>query len=91
MLAGRNDVLYREVTQSGTPIDTKSIFSLDGWTSPPTMDNQNEDPMISATYHLFDGSPCIDTGTTTEAPGDDFESDGRPSGDGVDIGPDEKH
>jgi len=90
-LANRNDVLYREITQAGTPIDTKSIFLLDGWTSPPTMNNQNEDPLILATYHLGDGSPCIDTGTTTEAPADDFEAEGRPSGQGVDIGPDEKH
>ena len=91
VLANRNDVLYREVTQSGTPIDTKSIFNLDGWSSPPTMNNQNEDPLISATYHLLDSSPCIDTGTTTEAPADDFEADTRPSGQGIDLGPDEKH
>ncbi|MBL9016769.1 MAG: right-handed parallel beta-helix repeat-containing protein [Myxococcales bacterium] len=91
VLSNRNDVLYREITQSGAPIDTKSIFVLDGWSSPPTMNNQNEDPMLSATYHLADRSPCVDSGTTTEAPADDFEGETRPSGPGVDIGPDEKH
>ena len=89
VLPNRNDVLYREVTQTGTPIDTKSIFLLDGWMSPPTMNNQNEDPMISATYHLFAGSPCIDGGTSTEAPVDDLDGENRPKGGVVDIGPDE--
>lgn len=86
---GRNDTLYREVSSSGTPIDTKSIGQLDGWTSPPTMDNLNEDPVRDATWHLHSNSPCIDSGTSTEAPAKDFDDDSRPQGNGVDIGPDE--
>ena len=45
--------------------------------------------MIDATAHLKVGSPCIDTGTPTEAPPKDFEGDVRPKGPAFDIGPDE--
>ncbi|MFH0795023.1 MAG: right-handed parallel beta-helix repeat-containing protein [bacterium] len=42
-------------------------------------------------YHLVEGSPCIDTGTSAGAPADDFDGHTRPIGSGYDIGADEWH
>ena len=42
-----------------------------------------------STFHLPVGSPCIDEGTSVDAPTTDFEADNRPIGAGIDIGPDE--
>ncbi|MEA1895631.1 MAG: S-layer protein domain-containing protein [Euryarchaeota archaeon] len=59
----------------------------------------SEDPLLvdpeNSDYHLWSGSPCIDTGTDEGAPEIDFEGDSRPidgDGDGiavVDMGADE--
>ena len=40
-------------------------------------------------YHLTQGSPCIDTGTSAGAPDTDFEGNPRPHGAGYDMGADE--
>lgn len=40
-------------------------------------------------YHLTANSLCINAGTATNAPPNDFEGDSRPYGSGVDIGADE--
>ena len=40
----------------------------------------------SGDYHLQSGSPAIDTGTSTGAPGNDLDGVFRPQGIGVDIG-----
>ncbi len=37
-------------------------------------------------YHLQDGSPAIDQGTSTGAPATDLDGDARPQGAGIDIG-----
>ncbi len=37
-------------------------------------------------YHLIKGSPCIDSGTSTEAPKSDIEGTPRPQGNGYDMG-----
>jgi hypothetical protein len=37
-------------------------------------------------YHLQFGSPCIDSGTGSDAPGSDLDGVSRPQGDGCDIG-----
>jgi len=36
------------------------------------------------------GSPCIDAGTSVEAPARDFEGEVRPQGSAADVGPDER-
>ena len=55
--------------------------------------NIDGDPLFTdaenGDYHLSAGSPCIDAGTASGAPGEDFEGDLRPQGAGVDIGADE--
>ncbi|HYR95785.1 MAG TPA: choice-of-anchor Q domain-containing protein, partial [Candidatus Binatus sp.] len=51
--------------------------------------NFSADPLLDATFHLGAGSPCIDAGTTTEAPANDIDGDARPRGAGIDVGPDE--
>ena len=44
----------------------------------------------SGDYHLNDGSPAIDAGTTNGAPKSDMDGVARPRGNGVDIGPYER-
>lgn len=51
--------------------------------------NFTADPQLDATWHLAAGSACIDAGTASEAPAEDFEGDVRPQGAGVDVGADE--
>ena len=40
-------------------------------------------------FHIASFSPCIDTGTSEDAPLEDFEGDNRPWGEGFDMGADE--
>ena len=51
------------------------------------------DPMFvdpgGGDFHLADGSPAIDAGSSQDAPATDFEGDPRPQGAAVDIGADE--
>ena len=42
-------------------------------------------------YHLQSGSPCLDKGTSTDAPARDRDGDTRPAGAGVDMGADEHY
>ena len=51
--------------------------------------NFTADPQLDATWHLAAGSMCIDAGTPSEAPAEDFEGDVRPMGAEVDVGADE--
>ena len=50
--------------------------------------NISQNPMFIGgdDYRLKDGSPCIDSGTSVDAPGTDIDGIMRPQGDGVDMG-----
>ena len=52
------------------------------------LNNQNPLFVGSSTgdYHLTKGSPCIDTGTSTDAPATDMAGTSRPRGQGYDMG-----
>jgi parallel beta-helix repeat protein/predicted outer membrane repeat protein len=56
----------------------------------PGVGNINTDPLFvrseSGNYYLMPNSPCIDTGTSTNAPADDKEGIVRPQGSGIDMG-----
>ncbi|MEW6079071.1 MAG: right-handed parallel beta-helix repeat-containing protein [Thermodesulfobacteriota bacterium] len=58
-----------------------------------TNGNISSDPLFVGgapfDYHLTQGSPCRNTGTSAGAPNVDFEGDARPSGAGFDMGADE--
>ncbi len=73
---GVSNVTYSNI-QGGYPgegnIDADPLF----------VDPDNED------FHLSLDSPCIDTGTSIDAPDDDIDGDLRPQGAGYDIGADE--
>jgi uncharacterized repeat protein (TIGR01451 family) len=72
-----NDYAAAGSPRPGTDIDANPLFVSSG------------DPATS--YHLQEGSPCIDTGSST-APGlpdDDFDRQARPQGVSWDIGFDE--
>ena len=64
-----------------------------GYPPPGTTHDVSADPLFADTnpwgYHLSLASPARDAGTGTDAPGSDFEGDGRPLGWGYDIGWDE--
>jgi M6 family metalloprotease-like protein len=55
--------------------------------------NINSDPLFAdvdgGDYHLQADSPCIDKGTSSDAPADDIDGDLRPQGSADDIGADE--
>lgn len=81
-LSGRTDVLYRSYDGT-TPTNQTTLPPQ--WTG-----SFVADPLVDATFHLTALSPCVDTGTATEAPAVDFEGDLRPQGTAIDIGPDEQ-
>ena len=47
-------------------------------------------PIPFGDFHLNDSSPLIDAGTDLDAPDHDYEGDARPSGQGYDVGADER-
>lgn len=51
--------------------------------------NLFENPILSDGQHLDPASPCRNKGTDLDAPVTDIDGDGRPQGEGFDIGPDE--
>lgn len=48
--------------------------------------NISADPKFGSDYQLLSTSPCIDKGTSSGAPSDDFAGNSRPNGNGYDIG-----
>jgi hypothetical protein len=78
-LQGRNNVFWHQ--WDGT---TASDITMT-----PSGNNLNVDPTLDNTWHLKQGSGCIDKGTATEAPAKDRDGDNRPNNNVVDIGADE--
>lgn len=89
---GTGDALYR-YNDGSTATNLNAIATINALgatiNGTPFTANQEGDPMVDSTVHLLNGSPCIDLGTSTEAPARDFERDDRPQRNGFDIGPDE--
>lgn len=83
-----------------TPDGGDTIFDLATWQATYGQDAHSfvateaelfVDPTLpTGDYHLKAGSPAIDAGTAIDAPPSDFEGDARPSGDGHDLGADER-
>ena len=65
-------------------------FYNNGFTPPTGTGNISNDPLfvdpINSDFHLTQNSPCIDAGTSNNAPNFDFEGNTRPQGNGFDIG-----
>ena len=85
--SGHIDVLWRR-WDGMTATDYTSLTVIENNFTSATA-NISADCLFDPTFHLGGGSPCIDAGTSTEAPAADFEGDTRPQGNAVDIGPDE--
>lgn len=89
------DALYRldDGAAKTTVQDLPTLNGLAGLGGPLASSvfaaNLEGDPSFDADLHLLPGSPCIDRGTSTEAPAWDRDGDARPRGAGFDIGPDE--
>lgn len=91
---------YNIVIDRVTPDGGDTIFDLATWQSTYGQDAHSfvsteaalfVDPQLpDGDYHLKAGSPAVGAGTATDAPSEDFEGDVRPSGDGYDVGADER-
>jgi hypothetical protein len=79
---------YRRTTTASTKLiqDLSSVNNLQA--EPMSGNNLWEPTGTNATYHLVEGSPCIDKGKALPVPLLDFDGQTRPT-DKVDIGPDE--
>jgi hypothetical protein len=87
--ANATDVLYRDY-DGAVYTDYTDIADVNNLVNIGALANLNADPMLGAFYHLNAGSPCIDAGTSLEAPANDFEGDARLGmGNPIDIGADE--
>ena len=94
LVSDHNALMDRITTDGGD-----SVIGLDAWRATYGQDFQSflaaeaelfVDPTLpDGDYHLKEGSPAVDAGTTTDAPAEDVDGDTRPSGDGVDVGADE--
>jgi len=95
-LASDHNVLMDRITTDGGD----SVIDLATWRATYGQDGASflageealfVDPTLpGGDYHLREDSPAIDAGTATGAPPTDVDGDPRPSGDGVDIGADER-
>ncbi len=84
---GGVDVAYRD--HDGVSATNYATISDAEGALPDATGNFTSDCNLDLTYHLGQGSSCIDTGTTVEAPPFDIDGDPRPTGSGVDVGADE--
>jgi hypothetical protein len=82
-----NDALYRTWDGAvGLPLNM--LLGVNALNN--SSNNISADPKVDATFHLMTGSPCIDSGTSNEAPDHDMDNDTRPKNGNYDIGADEK-
>lgn len=81
------DNAHRHWTSMGTQQLFPTVTEVN--MQPYAAANLTADPQLDATWHLAAGSACIDAGTASEAPAEDFEGDVRPQGAGIDVGADE--
>ena len=83
-----------EVSAAGLTIDHNLIHGTRGDDELDGTDIVEGDPRFAsasgANFHLNDGSPAIDAGSSADAPMDDFDGNPRPQGSGYDIGAFEK-
>lgn len=70
-----------------SPADYTTMAQVNAMTN--AGNNFSANPLLDGTFHLQDGSPCIDAGTPIEAPPKDMDGDPRPQGANVDVGADE--
>lgn len=88
LATSNNDVLYRSWS-GAAGVNLATIAAVNALNPGNAAANFNADPMLDATFHIANASPCIDTGSSTEAPAVDFEGGARPAGAGYDVGADE--
>ena len=85
-------------TANGQPLEYRLNFEFEysdfwnnGFPAPKGDNIIRSDPqfidLFNNDYHLKQNSPCIDAGTSENAPLFDFDGNARPNGNGYDIGP----
>jgi parallel beta-helix repeat protein len=83
-----------EVPAAGLTIDHNLIYGTRGDDENDGIDGVEGDPRFvsasGADFHLGNGSPAIDAGSSVDAPMNDFDGNSRPRGSGYDIGAYEK-
>ncbi|MCP4711916.1 MAG: BACON domain-containing protein, partial [Planctomycetes bacterium] len=80
-----------DVSMSNLTVDHNLIHGYRGYGDEiKGTDFVEGDPLFvnasSADFHLKENSPAIDTGSSTNAPSDDYDGNSRPRGSGYDIG-----
>jgi hypothetical protein len=66
-------------------ISQNPMFIMNGWDDNGT-ENPSDDVWVGGDYHLQPDSPCIDSGTSQNAPDTDLDGVSRPLGAGYDMG-----
>lgn len=74
---------------SGSDVMLGAVNGLTGYAMNLEDDCSLASPVPDGDFHLGSGSVCVDAGSATDAPTNDYEGDARPSGSAPDIGVDE--
>ena len=81
-----NSIILGNVTYSSDrPLTANNNCTTNDW-SERGSGNITSDPQLTANGYPLSSSPCIDAGTTTDAPAKDMDGVARPAGAGIDIG-----
>jgi len=82
--------LYIFESPPGTVVISHCDIDKSNYAYQDEKSNMSSDPMFidpqANRFYLSQGSPCIDTGTSEDAPPEDFDGNPRPQGVGYDIG-----